>query len=367
MGFGYVSQTQVPVYGYTGEKVPVLVELSIDLIVDKGIDPWRIDLLDPDPVPIKTQRGLLYFSKLRDCAFAQYDPQDSSRLSVSLWSEGEPACVVGRWRALVNGNVVVTGLQPSALSFAERLCEFLRHQDHFSPELDRTPSTAAAVTLKGSELIFSHRANVLCPKQLNFTGAMFNEGSAGILLDGRINWLLESFGKWRPIVFGQGLRQSLLGQVPEIVEFLIDDDGFQFISRNYRCEEGLAELFFRHDGCKYSATATRTDSLSLRKFIGGLEGKGSVWSTDLLFAEAGDWVTGSAIAFHDLSLKQTRLLKFKSLKVHTPENLSLSSLEQELGSAAAQSERLYEEAQTEGLVPVQPECGRLQLRACMLL
>src|SRR5580704_9028583 len=59
------------IFGYDESKQVIEVDLPMETVLSLGIDPWRLDLFDPDPITCEVGNGVsLSFRKLRDLAFA---------------------------------------------------------------------------------------------------------------------------------------------------------------------------------------------------------------------------------------------------------------------------------------------------------
>lgn len=85
------------VFGCTPEKEVVRVQMDIDEVIEKQIDPWRLDLFDPRPVHINMDGRKLAFTSVGDLSLAYESKGDhGADTAVIVAHDGEHAsCIRG--------------------------------------------------------------------------------------------------------------------------------------------------------------------------------------------------------------------------------------------------------------------------------
>ena len=129
------------VYYCTDDLMLAPQRFTVDQIVELNIDPWRLDVMDPNPI---RQSVNAVFAGSRDVAFAYRD--NESRICVGL-HEGElGSCSIARQVSWEDKTLHLSDFAPSGRSFTDHFREYLMQMEHASP-LSRTehlPRSAGA-------------------------------------------------------------------------------------------------------------------------------------------------------------------------------------------------------------------------------
>src|SRR5580658_6719299 len=109
---------------YTDDLELLRVELPVEEIAEDRIDPWRIDLCDPNPLKKNIDGRVLNFRRLKDitCVY-----RTKTGEAVVCHHDGEmESCVHGTFVHSDKMGLMVCDLQPSELLYVEHLTEYLR-------------------------------------------------------------------------------------------------------------------------------------------------------------------------------------------------------------------------------------------------
>jgi hypothetical protein len=343
------------VYGYDDNKNTHAVELSIEKIVARGIDPWRLDLFDEEPISLDCHEQRLYFRKLRDLSFAYWRGQ---KLLVGMHNGAKPGCVWGEWdRERSNpGQICLSAVTSSHRPFEEHFSEYLknlhqrtmgrtqewllmgapgaakadwamtpreRHQDALFrsgilPPPARTikafqAKASSAVSLQGSALLIEvgeeEPHHFLRPG--TFAGEMFAERKLPMNLPEQVNWLLRTFKRWRPVVTAPTIRALMRGKAPKEICFECDKNQpsleIELMTLGGQVGEiisKLQEVGFSRNGQRYRGSQIYPSTKA-----GKLHADPTAYSADDVFAFKENAVLGTRIAAFDIGRNQARAIK----------------------------------------------------------
>jgi hypothetical protein len=329
------------IVGYTDEKDVLQVEVSIAQIVASGIDPFRLDLMDPDPATIETERGKLNFCRLRDVVFAYQHNRDHD-IVVCVHDGDDAHCFFGKRRGLRDESekrIVITDITQSEKSFSEHLHEYLSalvgtalgaDGANWAPAIARAmgatgniyctinPRRSQALTMTGSQFVFALQERSIRTEWLGYSGTMFEEMTLRVKLDKRINWVFQNFAQWQPLVFGDSLRLSLVDEQSEEIMLRLDEGCFPALKEKFGGKQYIDEFHLVIDDCKYRIL--RKTGGSLRDNCLRLPGE---YSCDFLQSSGPDEVCGYRIALFDVVRHQFRPLSL-STSMHLSDSISRS-------------------------------------------
>jgi hypothetical protein len=317
------------VYGYTEEKDTVAVDLSIARIVAAGIDPWRLDLCDPDPVELFEDGKKMYFRRLRDLSFA-YRIGGDDTIYVGMHDGNSGTCIVGKQKQHHGQwDIRVDSASESGRPFEEHFAEYLLHlNEHPNPEpklptrrdqclfyiygdapnlppIGFNPQCFGAVRLQGANLLFRTLIGI---RQKVFVGEMFEELNVwGAPCPEPMRWAFDTMAPFQPVIFGPAVRKSLCGEPVDHVHVIVRMGGMKPL-KHILAEQGVESLVsefwgflnFVREGCRYTVWNRVAAPLDCdwRYFH----------SADGLMSNAPHHVIGSRIAFSDAGTKQARML-----------------------------------------------------------
>jgi hypothetical protein len=312
------------VFCYTDDKKVERVELEVDEIADKQIDPWRLDLYDPDPIRIERESApALNFRRLRDVSFAYHRPNTPWYQYVVGFHDGsQTACLTGRLVEERAGVHVLTDVRPGSESFQECWREYLKEISWFLKSNERTrkldllgpgfpPSVAAAVQLSGNYLSFLSGNGQKRLQSFAFTGEMFAPRSVPKKLPPEVTWVFEEFRQHEPIVVGDPLRNLLRGKSLRLIEFFVAPNSLAAMERwmleNYGQLDRWAgnphvSIKFNRHGCWYLVGVMDTPSIDQafhsREFP----------SADRVYARRDGEIISSRISLFDIGKDSARQL-----------------------------------------------------------
>jgi hypothetical protein len=221
------------VYGYTEGKMVVPADLPIELIARLRIDPWRLDLFDPEPAKVRCKIGsteeTLNFRKLHDLSFAY---QIFGGPTFICMRDGSGEHCVWSNETVNDDGLRLKNFQPSLRPFHEHFAEYLQLLGHMNQILERLPPRSEPqlpqfvlydakhkpfTEIQGADLVFlsgvawtHHHKNEVPWNPLEpvfqFGGEMFTTLPVPTVLPDEINWALQQFEQWEPMVIGEGLR-----------------------------------------------------------------------------------------------------------------------------------------------------------------
>jgi len=227
------------VYGYTNELEIVPVDLSAQEIVALGINRWRLDLLDPNPVTIRQDGQAISFSRLKNLV-TSYRHRDDEEVRLCLYDEhGRPLCLSGKMPEPITAEPRwVVDVKPGSFEPQEHLLAYVNMMERCrtndeplwlqiqwhggSRQLAHFPRDPDWLHLTGNELNisgFHFRAN---ESDLDIRGRMFEMATAKVELPAAITWVLDAFEGLDPAVFGPTVRELLMGKESECIELVVD-------------------------------------------------------------------------------------------------------------------------------------------------
>jgi hypothetical protein len=327
------------IWGYNEENKEMdRIDLSIDKIVAAGIDPWRLDLCDPDPVVWPLEDGCLHFRRLRDISCAYFK---EGEYFIGFYDDTNATCVRG---IPVFNDIVVWAVQyykdisATDRSFTEHWREYLTQlcaahaygYEVFGAPTETKPvkpRVAKAVEMRGSHLVlneFDFEEGLNNSRELSFkgwpdetvtfVGDMVESVTTQITLPDEVNAAFDLFQKWNPVVHDRTLWDVLAGKQFDSVCVSVDRDAMPDILSRF--QRNLVEkdihfpiALFDIGGIKYKVKEKVT-SLAPWPLTHRFE---SDWhSVDELCSTMPNTVCGTRIAWFDLGNAQTRpLLKLR--------------------------------------------------------
>jgi hypothetical protein len=243
------------VYGYTEENVVVPADLPTRLVARLGIDAWRLDLCDKDPARIVCKVGsaeqCLSFRKLTDLTFAYRIA--GGPLFVCWHRKGEAICVLSD-EVYADGSgcrrLILKNFRISRKSFTEHFAVYLQlldaaEQAKRQKSLKKSAQSDSVIEPEETNPPFEiYRAEHYGPPEVQGKtfryhwvllgkpdwpqlpdfhfdpfGEMFKLVPAPVQLTDAINWLLEEFKQWNPVVVGDGLRPFYMKRNAVSVQF----------------------------------------------------------------------------------------------------------------------------------------------------
>jgi hypothetical protein len=305
------------ILGYTDDKELVAVELPVDRIVAEGIDPWRLDLLDEQPISLEIDGKLVYFRKLEDVAFFDERSSPGSMVTGVFDRNGKTVFLQddGNVPFHPKGNTKV-----SDRPFDEHLREYL-------VALGKSFHTASGLfEIPASRLVFDRNRGVdghetlrlvdFCPL---YVGEMCSEITIPFQFPDELNFVFRRFGKWNPIITEQSLIQLMSHQPLGPIYFIVDNDGIPEISNATDLDvcDTYNQIKVTVGNCVYVVSAKDAPS--------GVAAWSSRWregrqSARCLYSSAEDQVRGLRIALHDVAHMQSRRL-FCATNPDSPRNL----------------------------------------------
>jgi hypothetical protein len=339
------------VYGYKDNKDVVYLDLPIEEIVAREIDPWRLDLCDPYPVVFDDGDTRINFRRLDDVCFAYAKDRG---FIFGMRDGTQSICVKSRDSfGSFNGDVQSVRLynpEPSKLPFAQHWLEYLTvlsqeaatspRKSFFAEMKVFQPQPAQRAEMRSNTVGFiSPDDKALTANPMTFVGEMLAEQSIpGASLPEEIRWVFQEHGNLKPIVLGCCLRDMLLGKPISLVEFLVPFDSpgemallekqlpphsvrtwTNSMLRNFRRFEGK--------GCVYGFDFLRR----LNKVSNWLASENYRFSSDHLYSVRSDEIRGSRIAIYDVCRGQTRPVSSEAIKAAYKDTVSEALIRQIAG------------------------------------
>jgi hypothetical protein len=298
-------------FGYTESKTLVQVDLTPEIIVQHNIDPWRLDLCDPDPVVFPHGDRVLHFRKLGAFSFAY---RLNHAIYVGMKDDlGEVCLQSGNFQVRTSQytyDVEMRQPRRTGEPFSRHWLQFLSGCAGNKPAKawefqTYAPKSREAITIQGSTLsILPDRRLVLDRYPVNFAGTMFTEVTLPMKLPQELNWVFEALRPFTPRVwmwpyFENCMRgHSITAYVN--VEAAYDDFSENAIVRRIRSVTQLKGkkkvsvtgqgIEFEYQNCSYQVNRiprSRTECLH--------------FSLDDLHSVRADEVLGTRIAWFDMS------------------------------------------------------------------
>jgi len=262
------------VFGYTQGKRVVEANVSIARIVAAGIDPWRLDAFDDNPITMTVWAGWrprkLRFSRLSDLSFRYEDAE----ANVVAMHDGSTGICVKRHQ---NGTrEILTDLPSFNSAFARYLQTYLQTRER-TQLADLRPRAAQAFILKGSEVQFDTSMRQIdtswrCGTP-EFVGNMLEPVRLPIKLPEPLDWLVETLKNWHPVISGDAVSLALAGGSSKNIFAYIERSALKPISElltvlNIRHSTSLDRFYgldpgcvFHHHDCNYHLSAVETDEI----------------------------------------------------------------------------------------------------------
>jgi hypothetical protein len=324
------------VHGYTQMKSREAVSMTEEEIVRLGIDPWRIDLFDPDPILHSANEQEICFRKLRDCAFA-YQTQQSSEWFIIMHDGKGSACLRGTLETVAENrdsadqgswDIRFVDIKQSGRPFEDHLLEYLIQWNNEGTASCLRPAWASAVGITGSSLCL-HNGHWIGARPA-YTGEMLVNREAFWPLPDYINWVLEVLQGLKPIVSGTDFNRVLLGwkniaRFDVYLEQASIAEAHQRLSR----EEGTCPVTLTTGWGEYKRGEYSYRLLEKKPGINSVfdrEWKRPlqeiVFSSDCLSSRAPNSITGPRISLFDIAKRRTRPLSPRALwETHCAKNM----------------------------------------------
>jgi hypothetical protein len=344
------SAMKFKVHGYTDEKDTVATYLTVDEIVEAGIDPWRVDLFDPNPIVKEIKGQQLFFTRLVNVSFA-YKKRLDSPIVVGFHDGAFGACFVGQRRIdhREPPELRLEAIRTSDRSFDHHLREYLnmaRHDDRSDNGPWNTASfrfaarPASAVHFEGDVLHFDRAEERLVKADsYPFTGEMFQEMPfLNIAMPAEISLVFEGFPDVRLAVVGDAPRKMLTGDPITQVDFVVMLDPHSWENLELRIADltqkpvpeknnmyRSADKEFHVGGCRYHVRwnpyPTETDvSVVARKWQQTFDFNLSIGG--LFCVKQGEVAGGTRISIYDVASRQVRAVSewgFRQLRGNNKE------------------------------------------------
>jgi hypothetical protein len=313
------------IFGYTKETEVKEINLPVDRIVAEGIDPWRLDVLDPDPVYLDDLQ--LNFSKLREVGFAYRLPDGEAviglydgsqrfcvrgRLSVDPAKDVKLVSVRGRFRNASQDQtwLAVQPIVPAKESFEAHFTQYLRYYVMMDSiegarEFLCPPTLRRAWRLKGNSLStpVSDEDNI---SRFAFCGRMFELIQVPTKLPEYINWVFEELADLQPIVVGSALIAALQGEDVTSGAVIVLGKG-ETDALRYRFPSAVSGGEFRRDSYRYGLRATAEAGTTPVEIFQ----RYNLVSLDCMSCVRRNELTGRRIAFSDYSHGTARAFMLK--------------------------------------------------------
>jgi len=358
------------VLGYTFDKQLVAREFSPREIVDAGIDPWRLDLMDANPISYKSGEQELFFNRLQDVVFAY---RAGNCLKLGFFDGKMAICFASDDLSDINYyhsnrichfDFTLGRIKAESADFSQQFETYLSKLESLfkSGELGSSevlpPFDADHLKLEGATaLVKVIDPMSSCP--VTFFGDMFAERALPMAFPKQLAWPLEFFAKGKPVLVGSALRNLLRGRPVDHVEVILHADtstAADLVAGWYHSKPGaqmptfgptqlLEEAWaFEENGCLYSigVLGKGTVSESLRT--------GNRYSVDGLYSMNRNEVRGTSIAFADIAASQARPISRRALVKHYSSLAHSRAWKARGRSAASVPDRLDRRSESEVLL-----------------
>jgi len=313
------------VFGYTDEKTLVQVDLQPEVIVKHKIDPWRIDLCDPNPIALPHGDRTLYFRKLGDVAFAY---SLNGKTVVCIKDDRGETCMrtetAQTTRSGAHPMIIEAGkLIPADGPFAQHLCNFLQESDSETggengPSRFLTIEPAKDMVLHATTLRFTLPQRRTWHGSVNLVGSMFDEIRLTTKLPREVNFVLRALQEFQPRVWMyHNLERLFLNEpFPHVrVEVLHPDimNGSTVVEAKLRAATRLRPRKTKTEDHEFRLKLRNKGTISVKVLYGRRE-PDPHYSLDDLYAESVDEIVGTRIAFHDMSRGRAVAVNAETLK-----------------------------------------------------
>jgi len=313
------------IFGYNNEKQVIQVDLTIKTILKKQIDPWHVDLFEPNPAILKVGEQQLHFSKLRRITFAY---GCGSKAILCTHNDSETACLESEEFERSEVMLRLNNVRKNELPPQTHLARLYELQGRLKGSWSGNKNDWIAVAsdlggfkLSGSCIEFARDEDEdeeLVPNfglYPQFTGEMFRTVPVPTVLPPEINWVFETFNLVKPLVHGELLREVLSVREKDLrhIEFSIDEELRDQLHQLARNQPGLIPERpdwwgkFRRGETVYVAwndcLAERFEAINNPYYY-----RFTHCSTDGVSATGVNQVTATRIALFDIAQHQTRPL-----------------------------------------------------------
>jgi len=216
------------VHGYKDDKEVVAVDLPLHEIAILEIDPFRLDLFDPDPVVHHVKGEPVYFSRLRDLVFAYRGPE--KKIAVGAHDGIGSVALIGEQ---TQSSAKLINVRLSKRSFGEHLMRYLHSLDYLrsgqvyvdlgvfdckgaqkqlhQPQiaLFGPPRPHCELAIHGDTLAINWGELAGWRDPVCFQGAMFAEQAIDVPLPQPLNWVLQALAPFHPAIFGEAIWRTL--------------------------------------------------------------------------------------------------------------------------------------------------------------
>jgi hypothetical protein len=224
------------VYGYTEELETVPVEMSAEEIVALGIDRWRLDLLDPDPITLLQDGRQIRFSRLKEMVLC-YRVNQHEAYVVIFQRLKEPVCLKGRLiDPLEHYPPMLVDVQPLNEPHHQHLVRYLELMELHDSTLEKGflsyqsvmqvaqfalwPREPRCTILDGSSIKMGEQFWGT-PTRTVFCGRMFEPVTQALELVPQIAWIFETLNNELPTVHGRSVRKMLTGHPIDTVDLQV--------------------------------------------------------------------------------------------------------------------------------------------------
>jgi hypothetical protein len=313
------------VHGYTSDKNLVAVDLPVDEIVSKEIDPWRLDLFDPEPISLSIGGQLLHFRRRREFAFAR--EVSKSEYVIGLHDGKQTLCVSGKLIGQGADDIRLDQIKDLTVEFDAQLAVYLKlyadtHTEEKFVQVGREieefietclhekgwfspPVLPGAVVLQGNQLNFKFGERN-CLRRFQFTGEMFSDRTFPVMLAPGITAILKELEPWHPTIINAYMVRKLMARKRiKFVRIYIDAEGESALTSRYRKSQVVPSSVFKVDGCLFIIHARSKDDAPDHHYVYpqyDLHSVSCLWLT-------GQSVRGARVAFFDLSKRQARTVR----------------------------------------------------------
>jgi len=324
------------VFAYNDTKRLLAVELPIREIVAAGIDPWRVDMFDDDPVTMRL--GLLFrkhhFRKLRDVSFAY--KLEGATICIGVHDGTTPVCLVSDLNEndlATPDHIVLKKFALSELPFVKHLAEYLFYLENHPQSEEKGsivfwkrpcgffPKRAAAVSIAAGQLIFDGGQNsVHRLSGVRYVDNTRTDVAVACALPEQINMVFDLFAQWQPIVYGEGLRKAYRQEPFTKVALALDGCKAEELQRHLKIlgmpsqevypAVGASHVEFQHAECKYEVELDQHSYLIANMGMNRLDvlDRRAIHSCERIYATRRDEIKANRLSLYDLANNQSRRL-----------------------------------------------------------
>jgi len=298
------------VYGYNNERRLVAVDLTEVEIAKFGIDPWRVDLFDPNPLVLSVGDKKINFRRLGNMCLAyrkgnQFEIAVHDGVEWSGFASEKFKLDAGGWKITTE----LLDLKPVHFEYSRYLSEHNQMLEEgiprqFGANAMFSPAPLSSLRLNGNKAVFTD--NSMAIWRLLWEGEMFREQTYTLAFPRQIDWVLNEFASAQPAVIGRALRYVLTGRPVREVDFILRTDlqtAWKLVNEDRSAPHSVSSTFaqnawqFDHEGCRYRAHVAQSKTVS--EFL--LDPDENRYSVDGFYSSNVNEVRGTQIAFWDLA------------------------------------------------------------------